>query len=376
MQLKMQRTLFALASALFLIAAAHAQPVVHKASAPSGLHALSMSIGGRTLATPASSEPAFGGQDFTYQWPGIYFRAAFQGTQVYFRTVKGDQILHIVADDHPVGILVKPAPGVYEVDGLSQGKHTITVLVATESQSGPDTFGGFAIPASEKALSPAHRPRQIEFIGDSHTVGYGNLSTTHTCTRDEVWARTDDTGAFGAITAAHYDADYQMNAISGRGVVRNYDGFQADTLPQAYPYILFDKKQQYSDPSWNPQVLVIALGTNDFSTPLHAGERWQTRNDLHADYEATYLPFLDKLRARNPKALIIVWATDMIQGEIAAEAQKVVQTMNQHGDQRVTFLLVSGLSFGACDFHPSAADDQAIAGKLIQVIDKEMVWQK
>jgi lysophospholipase L1-like esterase len=369
--------LFSVGPALFVAASTcAAQPSVHKVPESPGLHPLAMYSGGRMLTTPAESASHFGGLDYTYQWPGSYFRAAFEGTEVFFRVVKGDEILHVVVDGRAVGSLVKPEAGVYEVNGLSPGKHQISVLVATESQAGPNTFGGFAIPAGETALSPAPRPRQIELIGDSHTVGYGNLSNTHDCTQDQVWADTDDTRAFGPRVADHYGADYQINAISGRGIVRNYDGFKADTLPQAYPYVLFDKQQKVSDPAWKPQVIVIALGTNDFSTPLHAGERWKNRDDLHADYEATYLRFLQDLRARNPHALLIVWATNMAEGEIEAEAHKVVQEMQQHGDQRIALLLVDGLTFGACNWHPSLSDDQAIADKLMHVIEAERIWTK
>src|SRR6185312_14756892 len=108
---------------------------------------------------------------------------------------------------------------------------------------------------------------QIEFIGDSHTVGYGNTSRTRECTQDDVWKTTDNSQSFGPLIAGHYAADYQINAISGRGIVRNYNGTPGDTLPVAYPYVLFDKKEEYSDPHWKPQIIVISLGTNDFSTP-------------------------------------------------------------------------------------------------------------
>jgi lysophospholipase L1-like esterase len=335
-----------------------------------------MSIGGRMLVTPATGADGFGAKDYTSQWPGSYFNAAFEGTTIFFRVERSNEILHIVVDGQSGTPLVKPEPGVYEVDGLSREKHTITVLVATENQDGPDTFGGFAIPIGEKSLPPPHRTRQIEFIGDSHTVGYGNLSPQHECTRDQVWADTDDTQAFGPITADHYGADYQIDAISGRGIVRNYDGFAADTLPQAYPFILFDKKQQYEDPTWQPQVIVIALGTNDFSTKLNAREPWKTRDDLHADYEATYLKFLTDLRTHNPRALILVWTTDMANGEIEREAQKVVDQRKKQGDAHITFLAIHGLSFGACDWHPSLADDKLISEKLIKMIDTDLkVWQ-
>ncbi|WP_446745120.1 GDSL-type esterase/lipase family protein [Silvibacterium acidisoli] len=332
------------------------------------LHALSISIGGRVQTEPAADATSFSPSDYVSQWPGIYYRAAFRGSRVFFRVGKNEEILHVAVDGDETS-LVKPDPGVYEVQNLSGQRHEIDIFIATESVDAPNTFGGFAIPDGEQSLEPAPRHLQMEFIGDSHTVGYGNLSSTHTCTKDEVWSRTDDTKAFGPLTARHYDADYQVNAISGRGVVRNYNNFAADHLPQAYPYVLFDKKQAYSDPSWKPSVLVIALGTNDFSTKLNPGEPWKTREELHADFEATYQRFLQKLRAGNPKAYIIVWATDMADGEIEAEAQKVVQQVQAGGDKDITFLPVNGLAFTACNGHPSLADEQVISNKLIQLID-------
>jgi lysophospholipase L1-like esterase len=371
----LQRLCSAMACAALLGNAALAAVTVHKVATPPALRPLQMSIGGRMLIT-SSANTAFGARAYTYQWPGSYFRAEFAGTSVFFRIVAGDEILHVQADGRRVATLTKPEPGVYEIDGLSQGNHRIGVYVATESQAGPDAFGGFAIPQDERALTPPQRHREIEFIGDSMTVGYGDLSATRTCTRDKVWSDTDDTSAFGPMIARHYAADYQVNAISGRGIVRNYDGTQADTLPEAYPWILFDRKQQYRDPAWKPQVLVIALGTNDFSTPLHAGERWKTRDDLHADFEATYLRFLEELRAGNPHAGIVVWATEMANGEIEAEAQKVVDQMRKNGDPHIVFVPINGLSFTACDSHPSLADEKTIAEKLEHAIDADaQVWK-
>lgn len=361
----------------FVCATARADgPTVEKAAATPTLTPLRVATSGRMLIARADDRD-FGGKEYAAQWPGAYFRAAFEGTRVFVRVGKSDEILHIVLDDWPAMLLTKPQPGAYEVRRLSPGRHAIGVFVATESQASPNTFGGFGIPTGEKALEPAARKRQIEFIGDSHTVGYGDLSGKRQCTRDEVWADTDDTQAFGAQIARHYDADYQVNAISGRGVVRNYDGFAADTLPEAYPYVLFDKTQRYDDPVWKPQVIVIALGTNDFSTPLNAGERWKTRAALHADYEATYGRFLAGVRTRNPHALMIVWATNMADGEIEAEAQKVVLQLQKQGDRRITFLPIDGLSFSACDWHPSRADHQIIAEKLEHAMDADpQVWQR
>lgn len=233
----------------------------------------------------------------------------------------------------------------------------------------PNVFGGFAIPKNEKPLAPPHRARQIEFIGDSHTVGYGDTSPTRKCSEAQVWATTDTSQAFGPLVAAHYSADDQVNAISGHGIVRNYNGSPGDPVPVAWPYILFDKKNLYNDPAWQPQIIVIALGTNDFSTPLNPGEKWKTRDELHANYEAAYLRFLETLRATNPHAYFILWATDMADGEIESEVHNVFNRWKALGETRVAFLPINGLTFTACNDHPSLADHQTIAAGLEQAID-------
>ena len=311
-----------------------------------------------------------------YQWPGLYFEATFKGRLVWFETGPGDVILRVSVDGVPAGTLVKPRAGLWRVDGFATGTHVVRVDAVTESQDAPNSFRGFALPAGFGARSASPRRRQIEFIGDSHTVGYGNTSTTRDCTEDDVWKTTDSSLAFGPKVARHYDADYQVNAISGRGIVRNYDGSDGDPLPVAYPYVLLDHGARYDSAEWHPQVIVIALGTNDFSTALHAGEKWATRDALHADYEATYAKFLEDLRARNPEALIVVWATDLSEREIQREANKVVELRKSRGDSRITFLPVDGLAMTGCNWHPSLADDDAVATKLIALIDARKIWSR
>jgi lysophospholipase L1-like esterase len=373
----MSRTLFVTLALAALVFPACAQtPQIAPVANPPQLKPLSFSIGGRVLPAPVR-DARFGGHTYIYQWPGTWFEASFAGSQVCFDIGKGKVILHVIVDNQPPIALPQPAPGIRCASGFANAPHTIRVDDVTENQQdAPNAFDGFAIPAGEKPLDPPHRTRQIEFIGDSHTVGYGDTSPTRNCTNDVVWATTDTSHAFGPLVAAHYDADDQINAISGHGIVRNYNGGPGDPVPVAWPYILFDKQNPYNDPAWHPQIIVIALGTNDFSTRLRPGEKWKTREDLHADFEATYVRFLQTLRTRNPHAYVIVWATDMADGEIEAEARKVVNQWKATGETRVTFIPINGLQFSACNYHPSLADHQAIATILEKTIDATPgIWQ-
>ena len=349
---------------------------LRKVTSAPALTVLPMHIGGRSLRSPEAQASDFGTLAVETQWPGVYFEAAFRGSEVFFRVGPGHEILHVVVDNEPPLVIAKPQVGTYRLFHLKKASHTIRVQVATESPDGPNTFGGFGIPSKEEALPVGPSGRQIEFIGDSHTVGYGNTSTKRECSQDEVWATTDVTQGFGPLTAGHYQAEYQVNAISGRGIVRNYNNFPGDTLPAAYPFVLFDKKQTYNDPAWKPQLLVIALGTNDFSTALNPGEPWKTREELHADFERTYVRFLQSLRAANPDAFLVLWATGMADGEIESEVQKVVDQAKAQGETRLDFLPINDLAFTGCHSHPSLADDRIIENRLILWVDAHPdLWQ-
>ena len=330
--------------------------------------ALPMHVGGRGERTAAG---------YRRQWPGTYFEAAFRGRDVLVRIGEGDVILRISVDAAPATTLVKPRPGVYRIGATTDGDHVVRVDVASESQAAATVFGGFyAAPGARMlAAAPAARRRQIEFIGDSHTVGYGNSATKRDCSEAEVWATTDTSRAMPALLARHYDADYQVNAISGRGVVRNYDGAVGDTVPVAYPFATFDKMTRYADPAWHPRLFVIALGTNDFSTALRPGERWADRTALHADYERHYVAFVKRLLARDPEAHVLLWATDLAGGEIAAEVAKVAARLTADGARNVAFVPVHGLAFDACHAHPSLADDARIANVLSAYVEAHpAIW--
>ena len=139
-----------------------------------------LDIGGR--AAPES------GGIHAYQWPGVYFETAFDGTAVDFVVGPGAVVLHLRVDGAEVATLQKPTPGTYRVAGMTEGTHVLRLETATESQAGPNRFGGFFLPQGSQALTLPVRARRIEFIGDSHTVGYGNRSPKRECSDDEVWS--------------------------------------------------------------------------------------------------------------------------------------------------------------------------------------------
>lgn len=329
---------------------------------PKGSVAIPMRTGGRIARIEASQASPL----FRSQWPAVYYEAQFRGEAVILNFGPGDAHWIIDIDGKRRISLVKPQPQDYLIDGLPDGLHRIRVQVASESMEGVIEFGGIFTAKGSKALRVPRRARQIEFIGDSFTVGYGNTSLTHECSDEEVWAATDASQGLGPRVAQALEAEFQVNAASGRGLVRNFNGFPGDTLPQIYPYLFFEKKEIYQDPTWQPQVIVINLGTNDFYMPLNPGEKWKTRDELRAEYEETFVRFIGDLRVRNPLAHFVLWGTDLGSREVMDEEAKVVARLQQAGEKRIAFVPVPGLSFGGCNSHPNVPDDARVADALLR----------
>jgi hypothetical protein len=121
-------------------------------------------------------------------------------------------------------------------------------------------------------------------------------------------------------------------------------------------------------PTWRPQLVVVGLGINDFSTALNPGEKWATTDDLVAAYTAAYQGFLDKLRARYGRSAIIVVSATLLSNTTLFRdtAQRIVADRNARGDSRIRFWYYDdpNLDRLGCDFHPSAHDDRIISGLL------------
>lgn len=310
-------------------------------------------------------------EGWLYQWPGFYAEADFEGDNAWLQLGPGRVMLRLWVDGVALPDCMAPAPGLHRLQGLTPGRHRLRLEALGEYRDGHRLFGGLWLPAGARAWAPAPRARQMEFIGDSHTVGYGNTADKLVCSDEEVWRHTDPTLAYGPQLAAHYDADYRLTAISGRGVVRNHDGHAAPTLPEVCGHLLAapTSPRTDADPSWQPQVLVVALGTNDFSTPLRPGERWPSHAALQADFRQRYAALLATLRERHPQAVQVVWANEHFDGEIQAQARAVVQQRWAAGDERVHFLPIHGLAMNGCRWHPSSADHRVVAARLVQLLD-------
>jgi len=329
------------------------------------------------VATPSRVRVAGAGVQYT--WPGTYFEGRFRGTGVGLLLNDANNDYVVQVDGATVATLVTPGQTTYWVKNLTNTDHTVRLAKRTESPWAVGEFDGLVPDAGGAILAkPVARARQMEFIGDSWTAGYGDMSTTRDCNGNGgVTRNTNADVSFGALTAKGLNADYQINAWSGLGMVRNYNGGNStynfrtyyDTDLQA----LYNSQTWPVPSTWRPQVVVIGLGINDFSTALNAGEKWTTIDQLAADYRSAYLGFLDKLRGRyGPGTFLVLTYPDLSYQTtaLADSIRQIVKTRNDAGDARVSALYYDNTALGldllGCDWHPSQHDHQILAAAIAQ----------
>lgn len=245
------------------------------------------------ITTPASDSrityvgrTQVSGEDVSFDWTGTTIRIAFQGDDLsvvlsdtgkdYFNVwidrepdeeadfvarFSGDTTVTLCNRDFLRARYGKKIPAV----------HTAVLGKRTEGEQGKVTVHSWISSAPLLQAEPI-RERLIEFIGGSYTCGFGSENSVAT---DPFKPETENENkAFGAIVARYFGADAFVIAHSGMGVNRNYnDKLRGYTMADRYLNVFdngFDKVE--GAPLWNPasapkpDVTVINLGANDFST--------------------------------------------------------------------------------------------------------------
>ncbi|WP_010543143.1 acetylxylan esterase [Sphingomonas elodea] len=266
---------------------------------PGAVDALPLHVGGRVDRS---------GDGFRHQWPGIYVEAAFRGSAATLRFDDPINEWRLSVDGSPAVTIDRPGRSDVTIDNLAPGDHRLRIDKMTESTA-PARFLGAFVAKGQTLPAPPPRQRQIEFIGDSSMTGYGARADHVDCTQAEVRTTTDTPDAFAALAAQHENADYQINAVSGRGLIRNFDGTAPDgTMAKLWPRRLPVEPAPYQDLAWQPQIVVLKLQA-DF-VGFRPDARWPTLEALVADYAASYGRFLVQLHARYPRAVFILWWFD------------------------------------------------------------------
>jgi len=259
------------------------------------------------------------------------------------------------------------------IQSKKKKKHVIRFMKVSDTLN--SSLGIQKITCDGKATVKPTKERElkIEFIGDSITCAYGVDGRLE----DKFSTRYEDaTKGYAYLTAQALDADYSLVSMSGYGMITGFtrDEKKADRVIPLY----YDKVgNSYGtadgikpaelewDFSFAPDVVVINLGTNDYSYTDSDEVRCQ-------EFVQGYYEFLKVVREKNPNAHIVGTLGIMGQQLCPSVEEAIERFATDTGDEKVHFVKLDVQlkenGYGV-QKHPTAASHEHAAKQLTETLE-------
>jgi hypothetical protein len=195
----------------------------------------------------------------------------------------------------------------------------VKVIKDTQAMSGdPGCYlHVHAVRSDGEFLPVEDKPYRIEFIGDSITSGEGAIGARQEEDWIPMWFSAVDN--YATMAAEALDADYRILSQSGWGVRTGWDNNPDCNMPAYYEQVCglltgerneaLGALEQNDFALWQPDVVVVNLGTNDGSAILNLDAA--LREEGIEQFERAARDFLAKLRGCN-RGAHIVWVYGML----------------------------------------------------------------
>lgn len=304
-------------------------------------------------------------------WSGSNVELNFYGTEAS-ATIKstGENWFQAIVDGNPLPpfSVNTTTSTVKLVSGLTEGNHSLVLWKRTEASLGEAQFLGFDFGSGKLLSAPNPLERKIEFIGDSITCAYGNEGTS----KEQSFTPRNENSylSYAAITARNLNASSNIVAWSGIGLTTNYGGAAGPVMLDRYPYTLPYSGVEWDFSKYVPQVVVINLGTNDFSITPDKTE-----------FITAYKTLIGQVRKNYPDAHVFCCIGPMLWGtgldSCRSYVTEIVNDYNKKGDSKVYFVEFpqqNGSTGYGEDWHPSIATHELMADQLTEEIKSKLGW--
>ncbi len=325
-----------------------------------------VSYTGRTQALPDGS--------VRYDWIGTYWQTEFTGGKLAVVVSESGESYHNIFIDgkliRKIHITGKTPHKVVLAEGLDKKTHCLRLQKCTEGEYGCTTIHSVQISNGGNLKAVAPKKRMIEVFGDSYTCGYGTEG--HNALEHFILATENCNKAYGCIIARYFDADYSLVAHSGQGMVRDWgDSLQVSHKSMSTRFTqLFDAADtvSYSFSAYKPSLVIINLGTNDYS-PGNIPNVEQ--------YVGNYKKMIATVCGHYGNIPVVCItphsANPYLQAAIKQLAKDVAELKNVHLAQPMPDIVTYERDLGS-DWHPNYQGQTKIAMTLIPQISAIMGW--
>jgi len=212
----------------------------------------------------------------------------------------------------------------------------------------------------------------ILFIGDSISAGFGSESNKRDCDWQEIVNTSNARVAFPYLSSKSLGASYTQVSYSGLGLIRNWSGNQPHHTIRTYTEKLsavFNDRTEFEDRF--PNLIVIEVGTNDFSTDPQNGEPWDTISDVENAWVNEMVAYTLQIRNRYPAVPIVYMPRPAYPYDLIIPATEKAMTLLKDKEVLQLYSHVFSSTFEGCVWHPTQTEHQAISNDLVQFIKKQ-----
>jgi cellobiose epimerase len=253
-----------------------------------------------------------------------------------------------------------------------EGKHTVWLYKATEAHTGAviiQSVRGKNIKALQRSPGPL-----IEFIGNSITCGAAADPSEISCGTGVYHDQHNAYMAYGPRVARALGVNYIVSGVSGIGIYRTWN-MDGPSMGQLYEKTDFNEQsgQLWEFGSYTPQIVSIALGTNDLSRGDGKTPRRSFDSSIFVD---RYIQFVQLVKSKYPSAQIALLSSAMVHGQDRIVLQNCLSAVKEKIDalypaaKPVALYFFRSMQARGCTGHPNVDDHAILANELMPFFKK------
>jgi len=303
-----------------------------------------------------------------FGFPGVSFFINFEGKRLSLEASSsgGQNYIDVIVDGGEPTLfkLTAQEEQLSLVQSESIQKHSVEIIHRSETWHGTVSFKKFTTDGKFTA-PPALPKRKMLVLGDSVTCGEA-IDRMDGGKKDTRW--WNPRLSYGMLTAKALSAQINLVCMGGHGLIRSWNGKTDEhNLPDFYQFAVATNKDplKWDHTQYDPDLIVSAIGTNDFSSGIPDRETYIT----------TYAKFLLVLLRNHKHAQIVVTEGAILNGDQkAALIDYLTEAVKRVDDKRVHIATSIHYPGDKTDAHPTKEQHAAMASDLTPQLKKIMNW--
>lgn len=313
-----------------------------------------------------------GGLRFGY--PGVSVHMLISGGTLSLEAASSsgqNHLLVAVEGETPFTLTPGTQPARYTLTTGTQPRW-VRITHLSETWHGLVTLHSFQLQGGRFLQPPPAPTRKLLVIGDSVTCGEA-VHRTADCQKDTRWWRPDQ--SWGMLLGEALEAEVHLVCYGGRGLIRSWNGNTAELQAPDFVdlAIAVERGPTWDHREYQPDVILVSLGTNDFSLGIGPLPEREAFVDAYVDFVKHLLEVYPQAQLVLTEGAIVNDEADPSRPQKTRLRDYIAATVAAVNSARVTQLPSRHYPGDSCDAHPTGAQHRQMAEDFLAPV-KNIGW--